>query len=74
MYATNKNNRNRTIKNKKIKEGSCIFPFKYLWKTHNECIETPSGKICATEVNPKTKTLTKYGFCKEKKIVQKQRK
>lgn len=66
MYATNKNNRNRTIKNKKIKEGNCIFPFKYLWKTHNECIETPSGKICATELNPKTKTLTKYGFCKDK--------
>ena len=63
MFATNKNNRNRTIKNKKIKEGQCIFPFKYLWKSHNKCIETPSGKICATEINPKTNTLTKYGYC-----------
>ena len=68
MYATNKNNRNKTIKNKKIKEGLCIFPFKYLWKLHNDCIETPSGKICATEVNQKSKTLTKYGFCKNENL------
>ena len=67
MYASNKNNRNRTIKNKKIKEGKCIFPFKYLWEAHNECIETPSGKICATETNPKTNTLIKYGFCQDNK-------
>ena len=63
IYATNKNNKGKTEKNKKVMEGDCIFPFKYKWKKHHTCIDSPLGKICATEVNPKSKTLIKYGYC-----------
>ena len=54
----------KTRKNKKVMEGNCIFPFKYKRDTHNKCIEEDGDMICATEVNPKTGTLTKYGYCK----------
>ena len=64
MIGINKNRENKTRKNKKVKEGECIFPFKYKWKTHNECYPIEDGEICATEINPKTRTLVKYGYCK----------
>jgi len=64
MKGTSKNKFGKKEKNAKIKEGDCIFPFKYKWKTHNECFETEKGKICATEINEKSRTLTKYGYCK----------
>ena len=63
IIGTTKNNKGKIEKNKKVKEGTCIFPFRYKHKEHNECYETELGKICATEVNPKTRTLTKYGYC-----------
>ena len=64
MIGINKNRENKTRKNKKVKEGECIFPFKYKWKTHKECYPIEDGEICATEINPKTRTLVKYGYCK----------
>lgn len=67
IIASNYNNKGKKEKNKKVKEGKCYFPFKYKWKEHNECYETPFGKICATEINPKTRTLVKYGYCPESK-------
>ena len=60
MRATKKNKYDKIENNAKIREGECIFPFKYKWKTHNECLETKKGLICATSVNPKSKTLTHY--------------
>jgi len=63
MLASNINNRGKQEKNAKVKSGECIFPFKYKFEEHNSCIDTNKGAICATEVNPKTKTLTKYGYC-----------
>ena len=54
-------------KNKKIKEGPCVFPFKYKWKTHNDCVDTPKGEICATSVNDK-QTLQTYGYCENKSL------
>ena len=54
-------------KNKKIKEGPCVFPFKYKWKTHNNCVDTPKGEICATSVNDK-QTLQTYGYCENKSL------
>ena len=57
------NNKGKTEKNAKVKEGDCIFPFKYKWKEHHDCFETPLGDICATEINPKSRTLVKYGYC-----------
>ena len=66
QYATKVNNKGKTEKNKKIKDGECLFPFKYKWKEHNSCFPTNLGDICATEVNPKTRTLVKYGYCPPK--------
>ena len=63
MHGTTINNKGKTEKNQKIKEGDCIFPFKYKYETHHKCLKTDKGPICATEVNPKTQTLTKYGYC-----------
>ena len=75
MKGTSKNKLGKIEKNAKIKEGICIFPFKYKWKTHDTCVETEKGTICATEINKDTRTLTKYGYCKpvvdEPEIIQK---
>ena len=59
-FGTAINNKGKTEKNKKIKEGECIFPFKYKWKVHDRCFQTPQGDICATEINPKTRTPHLY--------------
>lgn len=63
MQATAINKRGFKEKNKSVKAGPCVFPFKKNRKTWEECIPTDKGLICATEVNPKTRTLTKYGYC-----------
>ena len=65
ILATTINNKSKTEKNKKVKEGKCIFPFTYKYKLHTGCVNTEKGKICATEINPKTQTLVKYGYCVE---------
>lgn len=70
MDASNINKLGKKEKNAKIKEGPCIFPFKYKHKTHNECYETEKGFICATEVNEK-RTLKKYGYCAKKRTEKK---
>ena len=67
MIGTAINKYGKKEKNKKIKEGECIFPFKYQWKTHNDCVDTPKGEICATSVNDK-QTLQTYGYCEDKKL------
>jgi len=74
IYATKINNKNKTEKNKKVKEGECYFPFKYKWKEHHDCFDTPFGKICATEINPKSRTLVKYGYCPPKKTLSSRKK
>ena len=63
MQASTTNALGKTEKNKKVASGPCIFPFKYKRQTHTECMDTDKGRICATEVNPKTQTLKKYGYC-----------
>jgi DNA polymerase beta len=62
MYGTTLNNKGKSEKNKKVKEGECIFPFKYKFNTHNECYKTEKGDICATSVNDHG-TLQTYGYC-----------
>jgi len=57
------NNKGKTEKNKKIKAGPCVFPFKYKGQKYNECLDTAKGKICATEINLKNGIMTKYGYC-----------
>ena len=70
MIGISENNLDKTEKNKMIKEGPCIFPFKYKWKTHDVCYSTEKGPICATEVN-ENQTLKKYGYCLPKKNTKK---
>ena len=62
MKATNINSLGKKEKGKKIKEGDCIFPFKYQWKNHDDCIKTEKGDICATSVSERG-TLKTYGYC-----------
>lgn len=62
MYGSNKNNTGKIEKNKRVKEGDCIFPFRYKHKLHDTCFETDKGDICATTVNNR-KTLQTYGYC-----------
>ena len=65
MEASDINKLGKKEKNAKVKQGECIFPFKYKHKTHNVCFPTDKGDICATEVNEKG-TLKKYGYCLKK--------
>lgn len=74
MIASNINNKGKIEKNKKVMAGECIFPFKYKHKTHEKCFDTEKGPICATEINPKTKTLIKYGYCTKTSPKKKPRK
>jgi len=64
MNGININNKGKKEKNAKVKEGPCIIPFKYKWKTHNKCYKTPKGDICATSVS-KYGTLQTYGYCEK---------
>lgn len=63
MKATAVNKLGRREKNKNVLEGDCVFPFKHKNVEHNACIDLGKGEMCATEVNPKTRTMTKYGYC-----------
>jgi len=71
MYGSNKNNKGKIEKNKKIKEGPCIFPFMYKWKSHDKCFSTSKGDICATEISQPRRTLKKKGYCIKKKVTKK---
>ena len=63
MRGTAMNKEGKIEKNKKVKEGECIFPFKYQWKEHNDCIDiADKGEICATSVTDRG-TLKTYGYC-----------
>lgn len=63
MYGITINNKGKKEKNKKVKEGDCIIPFKYKRITHDECKDFDGkGKICATSVS-KFGTLQTYGYC-----------
>jgi len=74
MYGSNVNNKGKIEKNKKIKEGDCLFPFMYKWKTHDKCFVTPKGNICATEISLPRRTLKKKGYCIKKRTKKKARK
>ncbi len=70
MFGSAINNKGKTEKNKKVKEGPCLFPFTYKWKSHDKCFPTDKGNICATSLDtkvPKRRTLKTYGYCKKPK-------
>ena len=66
MYGSAKNNKKKIEKNKYVKEGPCIFPFKHKSKTYTKCMSSEKGNKCATEVS-KYGTMKKYGYCRKKK-------
>ena len=66
MKASDINKLGKKEKNKKVKEGECIFPFKYQWKDYKECLDTEKGEICATSVNERG-ILKTYGYCEKVK-------
>jgi len=71
MFGSAVNNKGKTEKNKKVKEGPCMFPFTYKWESHDKCYSTKKGDICATSLDtkvPKRRTLKTYGYCKKPKI------
>ena len=68
ILATTRDRKGKTRKNKRVMAGTCIFPFKYKRNIYEECIEEDEERICATEVNPKTQTMTKYGYCESQMI------
>ena len=61
--------RGKEVKNKKIKEGKCIFPFKMNinGELFTDCIDDKNienGKMCATEID-RDRVMTKYAFCSD---------
>ena len=52
------------------KNGKCIFPFLHKGKLYTKCVEGQKGKWCATEIDKKTKVMTKYGPCDNKKSIK----
>tara|TARA_B110000858_G_scaffold197500_3_gene259380 strand:+ start:1974 stop:5336 length:3363 start_codon:yes stop_codon:yes gene_type:complete len=72
MFGTNVNSLGKVERNQKVKEGDCIFPFKYKRETHSKCYPTEKGKICATSVSERG-TLKTYGYCKNKTIKKKKK-
>jgi DNA ligase (NAD+) len=74
MFGSAVNNKGKTEKNKKVKEGPCVFPFTYKWESHDKCYPTDKGNICATSLDtkvPKRRTLKTYGYCKKPKVILK---
>ena len=73
MHGSAINKLGRLEKNKRVKEGPCIFPFTYKWQEHTKCFPTPKGDICATSLSTSSKkrTLKTYGYCikKQKKKI-----
>tara|TARA_B110000858_G_scaffold186025_1_gene228748 strand:+ start:29 stop:3403 length:3375 start_codon:yes stop_codon:yes gene_type:complete len=69
MFGITTNNKGKVEKNKKVKEGKCLFPFNYKWETHNKCVKTEKGDICATSLieTSKKRTLKTYGYCQKRK-------
>lgn len=72
MFGTNVNSLGKLERNQKVKEGDCIFPFKYKRETHSKCYPTEKGEICATSVSERG-TLKTYGYCKNKTIKKKKK-
>lgn len=68
MRGTRRNRLGNYEYNQNVLEGECLFPFKYKHDWHNKCVDTPKGKICATERNSKTGTLKKYAYCQEEPL------
>ena len=63
-----------TKKGLDINQGECVFPFKYQDVLYNECYKGKKGEWCATDTNPKTKTIKKWAYCMPKKMTIKKKK
>ena len=64
IYAVNIDKNGKINKSKDIKEGNCLFPFKYKKKNVNDCLTGDRGKWCATELKD-SGSYSKYAYCPE---------
>ena len=64
IFAVNIDKNGKINKSKYIKEGECIFPFKYKKKEVNECQEGKRGLWCATSLKD-NQSYNTYGYCPE---------
>merc|ERR1711871_970467 len=64
IFAVNIDKNNKINKSKYVKEGDCIFPFKYKRKDVNECLDSERGKWCATSLKDNG-TYETYAYCPE---------
>jgi len=69
IETTELNKYNVKPNDKKLKKGTCIFPFKFNRKLHYECIDRHDGHWCATKVTKKKK-MQNWAFCKQKKQIK----
>ena len=64
-YASIINKKGKTHKSKYVKEGECIFPFKFKRKIYTDCLDTGNGPWCPTiELKP-NKNVNTWGYCIE---------
>ena len=73
MFASNIDSKGKKHTSKNIKEGQCIFPFKYNRKMKNECVESKNGPWCPTALDSDDKTVT-WGYCVQKQLNKKSKK
>jgi hypothetical protein len=66
IYANSYDEKEKFRRFKSLKAGKCIFPFKFKNEYYGECVPGPDGEWCATSVDPKTKKMESWGFCRPK--------
>lgn len=64
IIAVNTDKHGKINKSKYIKQGKCIFPFKFKRKDVNECLKGERGNWCPTSLK-QNGTYETYGYCPE---------
>lgn len=64
VFADRVDNKGEQRRYQALKEGECIFPFKYNNKLYNECADSKDGKWCATELKKDgSLKASHWGYC-----------
>ena len=66
IIANNIDGKGKTRKSKDLKEGKCVFPFKYKGVHNNSCVKGASGDWCATSLSKRGAYKT-WGYCTKKR-------
>ena len=65
MHASNIDKNGKKHSGKHVKNGKCVFPFKFKRKEHNSCVDTGHGDWCPTSLT-NTGTTKTWGYCVDK--------